>query len=67
MSVGYPIIEETTREREMAKTYEITVVDYHTGNYFEFTDDYPNDYEEDDIIDSVMMNVGVEVKLVSDE
>lgn len=51
----------------MAKTYEITVVDYHTGNYFEFTDDYPNDYEEDDIIDSVMMNVGVEVKLVSDE
>lgn len=51
----------------MAKTYEITVVDYHTGNYFEFTDDYPDDYDYSDIEDAVMMNVGIEVKLVSDE
>ena len=51
----------------MAKTYEVTVIDYHTGHYFEFTDDYPDDYDESDIVDEVMINVGVELKLVSDE
>jgi len=67
MSVGYPIIEQTTREREMSKTYEITVIDYSTGHYFEITDEYPDDYEEHDIIEGIMNNIGIEVKLVSDE
>jgi hypothetical protein len=51
----------------MPKTYKVTVVDYHTGNYFEFEDDFPSDYELDDVSDAVMMNVGVELRLLSEE
>lgn len=51
----------------MSKTYEITVIDYSTGHYFEITDEYPDDYEEHDIIEGIMNNIGIEVKLVSDE
>ena len=51
----------------MSKTYEITVIDYSSGYYFELTDEYPDDYEEHDIIEGIMNNIGIEVKLVSDE
>lgn len=49
----------------MAKTYKVTVIDYTTGNYFEFEDEFPSDYDENAIGESVMMNVGIELELLS--
>ena len=44
------------------KDYTITLIDYRTGNYVDWSASYPEDYDEQDIADDVMNNVGIEVK-----
>ena len=51
----------------MSKEYKITVIDYTSGNYFEIYRDFDNDYDEDSIVDDVMLNVGVELELLSED
>jgi hypothetical protein len=42
--------------------YKITVIDYSTGNYFEQYQEFPDDWNEDDIADNVMSDVACEVE-----
>lgn len=51
----------------MSKEYKITVIDYLTGYYFEKFATFDSDYDEDSIVDEVMINVGVELELISDD
>ena len=44
------------------KDYTITLIDYRTGNYVDWEATYPDDWDESDIYDDVMNNVGIEVK-----
>jgi transposase len=44
------------------KDYTITLIDYRTGHYVDFSASFPEDWDEQDIADDVMNNVGIEVK-----
>ena len=44
------------------KDYTITLIDYRTGNYVDWSASYPEDYDENDIAEDVMLNIGIEVK-----
>ena len=44
------------------KDYTITLIDYRTGHYVDWSASYPEDWDESDIADDVMNNVGIEVK-----
>jgi protein tyrosine/serine phosphatase len=44
------------------KDYTITLIDYRTGHFVEFSGLFPEDWDEQDIAEDVMLNVGIEVK-----
>ena len=51
----------------MSKEYKITVIDYVSGNYFEIYRDFDNDADYDEIADSVLLNIGIETELLSED